>query len=182
MILNSMDEQNPVEEIIDKKRPMWQIGLAIIVVFIVIVAIGFTLNKPNNPNNSQSALQPTQSIATQMPSKAAEVLSDNIYLMKTDAVKGQYLTDFAGTTLYTFDKDTTGVSNCEKACAVNWPPYTSGATAQSQFPKNISIITRADGIKQFAWMGKPLYYYASDKKPGDINGDGVGKVWHIIKP
>ena len=32
------------------------------------------------------------------------------------------LTDAKGMTLYIYDKDTTGVSNCYDKCAVNWPP------------------------------------------------------------
>ncbi len=117
---------------------------------------------------------------TVTPSTAAP--SDNIYLTKSDPAKGVYLTDFAGMTLYTFDKDTTGVSNCYDACATAWPVYTSGATAQSQFPTNITVITRKDNSKQFAWKGMPLYYFAKDKKSGDVLGDGVNGVWHLVKP
>ena len=29
--------------------------------------------------------------------------------------------------------------------------------------------------------GQPLYTYAKDKKPGDVKGDNVGKVWHVAK-
>lgn len=105
----------------------------------------------------------------------------NIYLTNTDRVKGSYMTDFAGMTLYTYDKDTAGVSNCSGGCLKAWPAYTSGATAQGTFPENISVITRTDGSKQFAWKGMPLYYYVSDTKAGDISGDGVGGVWHIVK-
>ena len=108
--------------------------------------------------------------------------SNNIYMSKTDAAKGAFLTDFNGMTLYTYDKDTTGVSNCAGDCLVKWPAYTSGATAQSTFPENISVITRTDGTKQFAWKGMPLYYWAGDTKAGDVTGDGVGGVWHLVKP
>lgn len=108
--------------------------------------------------------------------------SNNIYTSKTDPQKGNYLADFAGTSLYVFDKDTVGVSNCNGNCAQLWPPYSSGATAQSQFPPYISVLTRTDGSKQFAWKGMPLYYYAKDKAPGDVMGDGVGGFWHLVKP
>jgi predicted lipoprotein with Yx(FWY)xxD motif len=30
--------------------------------------------------------------------------------------------------------------------------------------------------------GKPLYRYAGDAQAGDVNGDGVGGVWHVAKP
>lgn len=107
---------------------------------------------------------------------------DNIYLIKTDAAHGSYLTDVRGMTLYTFDKDGAGVSICSKTCVKARPPYTSAATAQKQLPTGISIVTRADGLLQFAWNGKPLYYYASDAKAGDVTGDGTDGTWHIVKP
>lgn len=34
-----------------------------------------------------------------------------------------YLTDQNGMTLYTFDKDRPGESNCYDQCALSWPPY-----------------------------------------------------------
>lgn len=123
--------------------------------------------------------QPTyNNTASTNPSTAP---SGNIYMSKTSSTKGNYMADFAGMTLYVFDNDKTGVSNCNGTCASTWPPYSSGATAQGTFPTGISVITRSDGSKQFAWNGKPLYYFSGDSKAGDINGDGVGGIWHIVK-
>jgi predicted lipoprotein with Yx(FWY)xxD motif len=28
----------------------------------------------------------------------------------------------------------------------------------------------------------PLYYYSGDKNIGEINGDGIEGVWHLVKP
>ncbi|MFG5383233.1 hypothetical protein [Yoonia sp. R2-816] len=88
------------------------------------------------------------------------------------------LTAANGMTLYTFDKDTTGVSNCDDNCAVNWPPYlpTAGEPASED---GLTVITRADGTQQWAKDGAPLYFWVGDTAPGDTNGDGVGGVWHI---
>lgn len=126
--------------------------------------------------------QTSQSAPAASTTSSAAAPSDNIYLTKTDPTKGSYLTDFDGKTLYIFDKDQTGVSNCTGSCATLWPFYTSGATAESILPTNITVITRTDGSKQFAWKGMPLYYYSKDTKAGDITGDGVGGVWHLAKP
>ena len=131
----------------------------------------------------------TPNVMTQSPAasgtpsatNSAMAPSNNIYMTKTNASGVSYMTDFNGMTLYTFDKDTSGVSNCTGKCLTVWPVYTSGTTAQGTFPTNISVITRADGSKQFAWKGMPLYYYANDQKAGDMTGDGVGGIWHIVK-
>ncbi len=93
---------------------------------------------------------------------------------------GTILADAAGMTLYMFDKDELGKSNCAGPCADNWPPamVAAGDMAKGYY----GIITRADGAKQWAYMGKPLYRWAKDAKPGDTTGDGVNGVWHAAKP
>src|SRR5579859_5243951 len=55
------------------------------------------------------------------PTTNSNAPSNNIYMSKTDPAKGAYMTDFAGMTLYVFDKDTSGVSNCYGGCANIWP-------------------------------------------------------------
>lgn len=85
-----------------------------------------------------------------------------------------------GMTLYIFDKDSTGKSNCYNQCAVNWPPFYAepGAKASGDY----TLVTRDDGKQMWAYKGKPLYYWIKDKQPGDKTGEGVGDVWWIVKP
>ena len=84
-------------------------------------------------------------------------------------------------TLYTYDKDTkgSGKSVCNGDCAKNWPPYL--ATDKDKAADKFTIVTRDDGKKQWAFDGKPLYYWAKDMKKGDKTGDNRSNVWHIIK-
>jgi predicted lipoprotein with Yx(FWY)xxD motif len=95
-------------------------------------------------------------------------------------VKGGVLTNTAGMTLYTFDKDPPGKSACNDKCAVTWPPLMAktGDSATGDY----TIISRDDGSKQWAYKGKPLYLFSKDQKPGDTSGEGVGNVWHTAKP
>ena len=87
-----------------------------------------------------------------------------------------------GMTLYTYDKDAigSGKSVCNGQCATSWPPFMAGATDQPG--GDWTIVTRDDGSKQWAWGGQPLYYWAKDQKPGDVNGDGFNKVWRAVRP
>ncbi|MGI4719603.1 MAG: COG4315 family predicted lipoprotein [Janthinobacterium lividum] len=89
------------------------------------------------------------------------------------------LVDSAGMTVYTYDKDTSGSgkSSCVDTCARNWPPVKAPAGALAE---PWSIVTRADGSKQLAHRGKPLYTFVKDKKAGDRTGDGVGGAWHVV--
>ncbi len=87
-----------------------------------------------------------------------------------------------GMTLYTFDKDVadSGKSVCNGPCATNWPPLMAkGGEAAAP---GYSVITRDDGQKQWAFKGKPLYYWVKDSKPGDTSGDGFNGVWRIARP
>ena len=97
--------------------------------------------------------------------------------MKTSA--GTVLTDQKGMTLYTYDKDEKGMSNCVDQCAVNWPP--AMATASDKPAGDLTIIKRPDGTMQWADDGKPLYTFIKDKKPGDVTGDNLKDVWHVVK-
>jgi len=94
--------------------------------------------------------------------------------------EGGFLVGASGMTLYTFDKDGAGKSACNGPCAENWPPLKAGATDKGT--GDYAVITRDDGSKQWAYKGKPLYYWVKDAKPGDTSGDGVKDVWHTAKP
>ena len=80
------------------------------------------------------------------------------------------------------DKDQagSGKSTCTGDCAINWPPLLVDKNATSY--GDYSIITRDDGKQQFAYKGKPLYFFIMDKKPDDRNGDNYSNgTWHLVK-
>ena len=85
-----------------------------------------------------------------------------------------------GMTLYTFTKDTEGVSNCYDKCAVNWPPLLVEGDAMAD--GDFTIVERKDGSKQWAKNGMPLYFWIKDAKKGDTTGEGVNDVWHVARP
>ncbi|GGF45754.1 hypothetical protein GCM10011321_40280 [Youhaiella tibetensis] len=97
--------------------------------------------------------------------------------IKTSDIGGKtVLTDANGMTLYTFDKDEAGKSNCYDQCASNWPPLAADASAAAE--GDFTIVDRTDGTKMWAYKGMPLYLWVKDTKAGDTTGDGVGGVWH----
>ena len=63
-------------------------------------------------------------------------------------------------------------------CAVNWPPAL--ATAADRSVGDLTIFKRPDGTLQWADEGKPLYTFIQDKKPGDVTGDNMKGVWHVV--
>ena len=111
---------------------------------------------------------------------------DATVLVSKDAKLGDILTDSKGMTLYQFAKDQMNVSNCSGGCATAWPPLVVAAgqtpTAGQGVTGKLGVITRQDGSLQVTYNGLPLYFFASDSKPGDTTGQGVGGVWSIVHP
>jgi predicted lipoprotein with Yx(FWY)xxD motif len=91
---------------------------------------------------------------------------------------GKVWVDAKGMSLYTFDKDTVGKSNCNDKCATAWPPLM--VAPNSVASGDWTIVARDDGSKQWAYEGKALYLWIKDKKPGDVTGDGVNG-FHLAK-
>ena len=89
------------------------------------------------------------------------------------------LTSKDGRTLYSFDKDQPGKSNCIGSCVTSWPAFkVENASLEGD---GFSIFKRDDGVAQWAYKGKPLYFFAGDATPGDAKGDKQGGVWHVIR-
>jgi predicted lipoprotein with Yx(FWY)xxD motif len=83
-----------------------------------------------------------------------------------------------GRTVYVFDKDSGSVSNCYNACATAWPPVL--AQPGVVLGASMGTTVRNDGSSQLTYEGRPIYLFAGDGGPGEINGDGIGGVWHLI--
>ena len=104
-----------------------------------------------------------------------------------------FLVDGQGMTLYINRKDIPGGGDsapvlwgCTSGCAANWPAYApSGAAPGSPLVAGpgvtgmLGVFTRPDGTQQVTYDGWPLYHFAGDKAPGDLNGDGVGNLWAV---
>jgi predicted lipoprotein with Yx(FWY)xxD motif len=116
--------------------------------------------------------------------------SGMLWAQSTNAIQVQmaangvnYLTDSKGMTLYYYTLDTTGQSACYGGCAKAWPVFYSPSisVASSLDASDFGAITRTDGSMQTTYKGWPLYYWFKDAKPGDMTGEGVQKVWYVLK-
>jgi predicted lipoprotein with Yx(FWY)xxD motif len=89
-------------------------------------------------------------------------------------------------TVYLFQGDKGGKSNCNGMCAKFWPPVVgSPKAAAGAVASDLGTITRADGTKQLTYKGHPLYTFAKDKDGGDAYGEGVhafGADWYVLRP
>jgi predicted lipoprotein with Yx(FWY)xxD motif len=87
--------------------------------------------------------------------------------------------------LYRFDQ--APVPTCYRECSVIWVPLltddppkaTGGADADM-----LGTVRRKDGGVQVTYAGHPLYLYAGDRQPGQMNGqdaDSFGARWHAVE-
>ena len=82
------------------------------------------------------------------------------------------------TRLFISDRDRPGKSSCDAGCASAWPPIV--APTNETRVGDWTTIEREDGVKQWAYKGKPVY-----TRYHDVTNDLVdGKVgeFRLLKP
>jgi len=99
---------------------------------------------------------------------------------------GRILVDRRVITLYDFVKDKGRTSVCYGACAALWPPLiTHGKPVAGRGVRQSLLGTtkRKDGKLEVTYGGHPLYYFVTDRKPGQTTGQGVnqfGGPWWVL--
>jgi predicted lipoprotein with Yx(FWY)xxD motif len=121
------------------------------------------------------------------PSAASSGGAGEVYTVaKASGTAGDFITGEDGKTLYVFTADSANTSTCTDACAANWPPFTVDADetvkAGDGVTGALTTFDRADGTKQVAINGMPLYYFKNDAKAGDTNGQGLNGKWFVASP
>jgi predicted lipoprotein with Yx(FWY)xxD motif len=107
---------------------------------------------------------------------------------------GKLLTE-GGMSLYLFEEDRRQgdrgrevESDCTDKCLDRWPIVTGDPPPQAGQGVEAELIgsfRRPDGKIQATFNGWPLYYFAEDLLPGDVNGHDVeefGGEWYLLTP
>ena len=104
---------------------------------------------------------------------------DGIEAKLVSSAQAVVLTDFGGFTLYAFDGDAAGDGQgCSDAgCEMQWRPVAAPALALDV--GDFSVVSRADGSRQWAYRGRPLYRYRGDLLPGDAHGRAADPRWRL---
>ena len=98
--------------------------------------------------------------------------SDDKAELKVLNRNASFLTDTQGMSLYTFDDDELNQSNCDEACQEKWPLFTGVGVADSDLTTPES--------DQLAYRKHPLYYFNKDQVEGDVLGNNIKNVWHLV--
>jgi predicted lipoprotein with Yx(FWY)xxD motif len=116
-------------------------------------------------------------------SAASSKTSSTISLRRTAV--GKVLVAANGRTLYLFTADKRRNSTCYGQCAAFWPALTATRRTVGAGLKTSLLGTtkRRNGKLQVTYAGHPLYFFAQDKKAGDLNGQGIvhfGGAWWVV--
>jgi len=155
-------------------RPKARNGLRMLLILPAIAATAAILAACSSSGTSAAGGSSTST------SSPAAVTAGSL---KTATIGGAtVLTTSKGFTLYSFAPDTSTKSNCNGACAQNWPPVHGPATA-SGVKGTFGTIKRSDGSVQATFDGHPLYAFVGDTAPGQAKGNGLnaaGGLWHEV--
>ena len=88
--------------------------------------------------------------------------------------------------LYLFAPDKPNMSTLSAAGQAVWPPFTASgrpAAMDGAQAGQIGAVTGATGAAQVTYHGHPLYYFAGDRRPGQVTGQGLnefGGRWYAL--
>jgi predicted lipoprotein with Yx(FWY)xxD motif len=117
---------------------------------------------------------------------AAGALGSSKSVVKTAHTSlGTVLVNPTGLTLYLFKGDTSKHLGCNGICLKTWFPVTgTGSAAGGAKASELGTVKRGSGT-QVTYGGHPLYTFVGDKKPGQVNGQGLnlnGNLWYVVSP
>jgi predicted lipoprotein with Yx(FWY)xxD motif len=97
------------------------------------------------------------------------------------------LVDQTGMTVYHLTAEKGRKLVCTGSCVKFWPPLVLKLGAKPQAGPGVSklklgTIRRPNGRLQVTYNGFPLYRFSGDLKPGQVNGEGIEKVWFALNP
>ena len=161
---------------------------AVLAIPALLLAACGSSTSPSSASGNGSSMSTKSSTSSGMTGKSKSgssgmMSSSTATLMKVKTSIGPVLADSKGFTLYWYAKDTRMTSACTGGCATAWPPVIGKPVAAMgvRLTGKFGTITRAGGTVQATYKGHPLYTYAGDASPGQVKGNGLGGVWHVLR-
>jgi len=147
-----------------------------------------TSGNPYGGSTASPAVAPSAAPAASPSAQPTPVANGTVIAVGSTKL-GQILVDGSGRTLYLFAADTGTQSTCNSsACVQYWPPLLTTGAPQAGTGLTASLLgttKRQDGTTEVTYAGHPLYHFLSDKKAGDVTGQGVnafGGPWYVVSP
>jgi predicted lipoprotein with Yx(FWY)xxD motif len=148
----------------------------------LLVTLGLEATACGDDNSSVDANSaPASGKAVETAKRATTVK-----VMKTRY--GRILVDGNGRALYLFTRERGSTGRCYGDCADAWPVFYArgkvrvGSGADQGL---IGVTRRKDGRRQVTYRKHPLYYYVTDRRPGQVTCQNVtehGGTWLVVAP
>jgi predicted lipoprotein with Yx(FWY)xxD motif len=134
--------------------------------------------------SAKAKAKPHKSVAP-LPSggdQSIPAVGTTVMIVQKSAI-GYVLAEANHQVVYTYSKDKKGGKpTCTGACAATWLPATGTPEAgpADVFSGQFGLVTRANGVKQITYNGRPLYLLKGAAGLA-TTGNGQGGVWHVVK-
>jgi predicted lipoprotein with Yx(FWY)xxD motif len=142
----------------------------------------------SDESSSDAATTPkTATVQQERPPEAASKAKTTTIKVRQTSY-GRILVDGRGRALYLFTREAGSKARCYGACADAWPVFYVRGKVRAGTGASQSLVgttRRRDGRKQATYAGHPLYYYVTDRKPGQVTCQNVveyGGTWLVVAP
>jgi predicted lipoprotein with Yx(FWY)xxD motif len=141
-----------------------------------------------NTNGTETTAASTSNGAREAKPSSARSSRRGASVKVMDSRYGRMLFDGKGRALYLFTRESTSRSRCYGDCARAWPPFFTKGKPRARGDVKASLLgttRRRDGRRQVTYAGHPLYYYVTDRKPGQVTCQDVaefGGTWLVVSP
>jgi predicted lipoprotein with Yx(FWY)xxD motif len=158
-------------------------GIRLVAIAAVAAFAFAACSSSSKPASSSTSPPTTTTIANTPTTPAASGGTATVSLVTHPGFGEKIMVDSNGMTLYEDEKDKPGAPDCTGGCLTAWPPVMAPASptyGPGLNASTFSVVTLADGTKQLAANGFPLYTWMNDKKPGDATGQGVNGFYAVV--
>jgi predicted lipoprotein with Yx(FWY)xxD motif len=95
--------------------------------------------------------------------------------------------DAGGFTLYHLTSEPKGSIACVGSCTSLWPPLPLSAGVKpvagaGLVARRLGTVRRPDGRTQVTYGAYALYLYSGDARAGQVNGQGLERLWYALTP
>jgi predicted lipoprotein with Yx(FWY)xxD motif len=159
------------------KKQRNRLGALAAVAVLALAAVGCGSDDTKTTTSDAAAVATQSTTAAQ--TKAAAIATK-------DSSLGAILAGTKNHTVYMFEADKNGKSNCTGDCAAAWPPVlTNGNPTAAPDAQSSALGTtkRDDGKMQVTYAGHPIYYFTKDTDEEDVYGNDVeafGADWYAM--
>ena len=150
---------------------------------LLAAAIGFAACGSDPAPIAAPATDASEQSAETTAPAADQVAAPATAVTSTTSSLGDILVGSNGLVVYGFTNDVDATSACYGTCAEAWPPLIVDAdwdVAPGLDSGIFNAVERDDGQLQLVAGKWPLYYFAGDAVPADLNGQGSGDVWFVV--